>query len=260
MLRVRLRSVPGALLLVALLGVLLSGCRLDLVAPIELHADGSSTAGLTVRFDPRLLAELDAVGVDPTAELTAVVAGDPEWTLTRTREDSGALTVAVRRELADDAALSATYAALSAGLASADPALELDLDVRRDDRGGVEVTGTALLRPPATSGLVLEGEELGPDADTLAALMEELVDARVEVTMPGPVTDHDAVALDRTTVRVQLQPGQPRSFTITSSPPPWWAGLPGGVLGALVAAGVLVVLLGAGLLLVGRRRGVTRAG
>jgi len=134
MLRAAPRSARALLLAVTVL--VLSGCRLDVVAPITLHADGTSTAGLTVRFDPRLLAELDALGVDPTAELSAAVAAQEPWSLERTREDDGALTVAIRREVADDAELAATYAELASGLAAADPALELALDVDRDQQGG----------------------------------------------------------------------------------------------------------------------------
>lgn len=254
MLRAAPRSARALLLAVAV--VVLSGCRLDVVAPITLHADGTSTAGLTVRFDPRLLAELDALGVDPTAELSAAVAAEEAWSLVRTREDDGALTVALRREVADDTELEAVYAELSSGLADEDPALDLALDVDRDEQGGVTVSGTGGFRPPRGVGLEVDGEPIGEDAEALAALVADAVEVAIEVGMPGEVTAHDGVALDRSTVRVVLEPGVERRFSIRSDPPPWWASLPidapvllGGVaLSALVLGVVLVV---------GRRRRVT---
>lgn len=254
MLRAAPRSARALLLAVTVL--VLSGCRLDVVAPITLHADGTSTAGLTARFDPRLLAELDALGVDPTAELSAAVAAEEPWSLERTREDDGALTVAIRREVADDAELAATYAELASGLAAADPALELALDVDRDQQGGVTLSGTGGFRPPLGVGLEVDGEPIGEDAEALAALVADAVEVALEVRMPGVVTAHDGVALDRSTVRIVLEPGVERRFSIRSDPPPWWASLPidapallGGVALAAVVAGVVLVLA--------RRRRVT---
>jgi hypothetical protein len=255
MLRVAPRFARALLLAVAV--VVLSGCRLDVVAPITLHADGTSTAGLTVRFDPRLLAELDAVGVDPTAELSAAVAAEEAWSLERTRDEDGALTVAIQREVADDAELAATYAALSSGLSAEDPALELALEVERDEQGGVTLAGTGSFRPPLGVGLEVDGVPVGEDAAALAALVEETVEVGLEVRMPGVITAHDGVALDRSTVRVDLEPGIERRFAISSGPPSWWATLPielpvllgAMVLGALVVATIVVLLA--------RRRRVT---
>jgi hypothetical protein len=130
----RMLRAPTRALRVAALGLLavaLLGCRADLVAPIELTADGGATAGLAVRFDARMLAELDALGVDPTAELGAVVAEDSRWELVRTRDDGGGLTVAVTRRVDDAGDLGDVYRDLAAGLAPSDPALVLDLDEPR---------------------------------------------------------------------------------------------------------------------------------
>ena len=252
-----LRAAPrfARALLFAVAVLVLSGCRLDVVAPITLHADGTSTAGLTARFDPRLLAELDALGVDPTAELSAVVAAEEAWTLERTREDDGALTVAIRREVADDAELAATYAELSRGLAAEDPALELALAVDRDGEGGVTLSGTGGFRPPAGVGLEVDGEPLGEDAQALAALVAETVEVALEVRMPGVVTSHDGVSLDRSTVRVSLEPGVERRFTVRSDPPPWWSSLP--VSGPGLVGGAALLVVGTGLGVVLARRKVT---
>ncbi len=255
-----LRAAPrfARALLLAVCVVVLSGCRLDVVAPVTLHADGTSTAGLTARFDPRLLAELDAIGVDPTAELSAAVAAEEAWTLERTRDEDGALTVAIRREVADDAELAATYAALSSGLADEDPALELALEVDRDDQGGVTLSGTGSFRPPLGVGLEVDGAPVGEDAEALAALVAETVEVGLEVRMPGVVTAHDGVALDRSTVRVELEPGFERSFSVRSDPPPWWASLPIDLPVLLAGMAVSALVIGSLAVLLARRRRVTR--
>lgn len=253
MLRAPLRSSRAVLL--AILAVVLVGCRVDLVAPIELTADGGATAGLSVRFDARMLAELDTLGVDPTAELGAAVAADPRWQLVRTRDDDdGALTVAVTRTLADARDLGAVYRDLVAGLSARDPALLVDLEVELLGDGGQEVTGTARLRPPVTSGLEVDGEVVGADDDELAALVAEHVTAAVELRLPGEVETHDGILLDRSTVRFDLEPGEPRDVTAVGAPPSWWARLDLDATTVLLLVGGGVALLGVGLLVASRRR------
>lgn len=251
MLRARWRSAPVLLLALALL---LTGCRMEVVAPITLHPDGSATAGLSVRFDPRLLAELDALGVDPTAELSAAVAADPAWELTRLREEDGGLRIAVSREVAGDEELVRVYEELTAGLAADDPALEVALQVERDQRGGVTVSGTAGFRPPVTVGLAVDGVAVGEDAAALAGLVEESVTAAVELRMPGRLVSHDGVAVDRSTARIVLEPGVERRFSVTSQPPSWWSSLPVDTSTLLVVGALLAVVVGGVLLLVARRR------
>lgn len=247
---------------VALLGalaLLLAGCRMELVAPIELRADGGAVAGLEARFDPRMLAELDALGVDPTAELAAVAATDAEWELTRLRREDGGLTVGLRRELADAGELPQVYAALAAGLAPEDPALEIELDrAEVVDRRG-QVAGTARFRPPTGSGLSVDGEPLGDGAAELAALVEEAVSVGIEVVMPGPVDGHDGFRLARDTVRIEVTAEAPRSFSVTSAPPPWWSRIPTDAT-TWLAVGAAVAGLGIALVLVRRRRATRASG
>lgn len=250
----RMLCVLPRVLLLLVLGLLATGCRLDLVAPIEVTPDGVATAGLSVRFDARMLAELDALGVDPTAELGAAAAADPAWELVRTREEGGALTVALTRSVADVRDIGAVYRDLVAGLAPEDPALLLDVEVVPQDDGGHRVTGSALLRPPTTSGLAVDGEPIGAQGGELAQLVADHVTAAVEVRLPGEVVEHDGVRLDRTSVRFDLEPGEPRSLTAVGAPPSWWAELALDGTEVLLLGGGLVVVLGAGLLLVGRRR------
>lgn len=240
------------------LAVLLAGCRMELVAPIELRADGSAVAALEARFDPRMLAELDALGVDPTAELAAVAATDAAWELTRVRQEDGGLTVGLRREVADAGELPQVYAGLTAGLAPEDPALEIDLDrVEVVERGG-QVSGTARFRPPTSSGLSVDGEPLGDGGAELAALVEEAVSVGIEVVMPGPVDEHDGFRLARDTVRIDVTAEQQRSFSVSSAPPPWWSRIPTDAT-AWLALGAAVVVLGIALVLLSRRRAARAA-
>jgi hypothetical protein len=118
----------------------------------------------------------------------------------------------------------------------------------------VSVSGTALFRPPVTVGLAVDGVAVGEDAAALAALAEEAVTAAVELRLPGRLVSHDGVAVDRSTARIVLEPGEERRFSATSEPPPWWSSLPVGT-GTLLAVGALLALLAGGvLLLVTRRR------
>ncbi len=241
-------------MLLGLLVVMLLGCRVDLVAPIEVAPDGTATVGLSARFDARILAELDALGVDPTAELGAAVAADPDWELVRTRDEGGALTVAATRTVGDVGQVGALYRDLVGGLAAQDPALVLDVEVAAEDAGGYRVSGTALLRPPVTSGLAVDGEVVGPGVEELAALVDEHVTGAVEVRLPGEIQTHDGVLLDRSTVRFDLEPGVARPLSVVGAPPSWWARLDLDATTLLLLVGGGVLLLGAVLLLVSRRR------
>ncbi|MEX2549939.1 MAG: hypothetical protein WD638_06920 [Nitriliruptoraceae bacterium] len=240
-------------LLLAVLALLLAGCRLDVIAPFEVRADGTGRAGLTMRFDPELLAELDRLGVDPTAELGAAVTADQTWEWTRTREDGGALLVEVHREVEDATDLPAIYERLVAGLADDDPALVLDLDLALDDDGGTTLVGTASLRPPVTSGLSLDGELLGPDAEELAALVAESVTAAVEVSLPGDIIELEGGEVDGEVVRIPVPVGETTSFRVVAAGAPWWATVPGGLPVLLAGFGGIALLIGGLLVWQGRR-------
>ncbi len=191
--------------------------------------------------------------MDPTAELGAAVTADPTWELTRTREDGGALVVAVHREVADADDLPGIYDRLASGLAEEDPALLLDLDLTRDEDGGTTLTGTASLRPPAGSGLALDGEEVGPHAQELAALVAEHVTAAVEVSLPGEITDVEGGEIDGEVVRIPVPVEGSTAFRVVSAGAPWWVTVPGGFPTILAAVGAVVLLFGGLLVWLGRR-------
>jgi hypothetical protein len=230
------------LLLPLLLAALaLTGCRLDVAADLTIARDGSATAELELRIDPTALTELDALGVDPTAELAAVAAQAPAWEVDRLAEEDGTLAVTLRREAADAATAAEAFRELGAGLVDADPGLIVDLEVDVDGAGAVRLEGTVLLRPPAGVGVTLDGEPLGPGVEELERLTADVVRARFSVTVPGEVQEHDADTVEGRTATWELEPGTPRSVVaVAAAPgrvPPW-------LVAAGVAVGVAALVLG----------------
>jgi hypothetical protein len=228
--------------LVALVG-LLAGCRLDVVADAELRRDGGGRATLLLELDPALLDELDALGVDPTAELAAVGRVDG-WSVTRQSTDEDGLVVRLERDVADPAGIGAAYRELAAGLAPEDPAMLVDLDVTRADDGSSRVTGTVAFRPPATAGASLDGEPVGPSTERLAALTADAVHPRLVVTLPGGVREHDGDAASGRTITWWVPVGDERPVSAVAAPPAWFTQpwlLP--IAGAVAGLTVVVLLL-----------------
>jgi hypothetical protein len=185
--------------------LLLGGCELETRAVLDLEPDGSGSVGVELRFDEALLAALDELEIDPTAELTSVVASEPDWRLERESDGAGLVLRAVRDDVDDPAA---ALAELAEGLDEDDPGLLVDLDVDVDEEGRVELGGSAQVRGPAAPGAVDEdGEPVGPDGQRLQQLTATHLTAELEVSMPGRVTGHDADQADGATMRWSLPPG-----------------------------------------------------
>lgn len=225
--------------------VLLTGCRLDLAAEAVVDADGGGTVAVAAGFDAELLDRLDALGVDPTAELEAVASSLAGWEAVRELREGGGLEVLATRTVADAADIGDAFRDLSEGLSGADPALRVDLEVVRDGEGGTAVVGRAGLRPPETAGVGLDGVEVGPDAQELAALVARSVDAQLRIRLPGTVTDHDGDRLEDRTVVWDLPPGEEIDVRAAAEPPPWWAPISPA---ALIAVAAMLLLVGGGLL------------
>jgi hypothetical protein len=216
---------PVQVTLLAVLVVLLTGCRLDVTGALTIARDGRADATLELTVDEATLAELDALGVDPTAELAAAASQAPGWEVTRERPDDGGLAVRLTHPSEDAAAAADAFRELTAGLADDDPALIVDLEVEVDDGGAVRLEGVAGFRPPATPGASIDGEPVGPDATELAALTAEAVTARLVVRVPGTFVEHDADEVDGRTATWELEIGDPqpvRAVAAAPTGPPAW--------------------------------------
>jgi hypothetical protein len=234
--------------------LLLTGCRLDLVAEAAVDAGGGGRVAIATGFDTELLDQLDELGIDPTTELESVAAATADWETVRRTRDDGGLEVVATRAVDDVDAIGDVFRELSAGLAETDPALLIDLEVTTDDDGGTQVRGNAALRPPATAGVSLDGVAVGPDTQELAALVADTVDAQLRIRFPGSVQRHDGDRRDGRTVTWDLPSGAQVPVEATASPPSlwarlgaWWSDQPAVVL--TVAVAMVLLLAGGGLLL-----------
>ncbi|MEX0836580.1 MAG: hypothetical protein WD010_10840, partial [Nitriliruptor sp.] len=133
------------------------------------------------------------------------------------------------------------------GLTDTDPALAVDLDLEVDDEGAAQLDGTVQLRTPIGPGLLTDEVT---EAD-LAELAARTVDAALVVTLPGPVTDHDADEIDGSTLTWRVAPGDPRPVTAASAAP---EGLTPEQVAALVGGALVLVGLAAVTVVVVRRR------
>ncbi len=244
------RSVAARLLLVVVAAVLLSGCRVGAEVVLDVGSDGRGSAAVVLELDAEVVRHLDELGVDPAAELAAAATAASAWELGREAADDGGLRLVLTHAEAELAVVTGALRELAAGLDERDPALLIDLEVRRDPDEVTVLTGSAGVRGPSTAGAVRDGQVLGPSPEELAALVEQTLDARLEVRLPGRVEAHDADEVDAgDALRWHLD--TPREVTATSRPAPWpwwwWAG------GAAALVGLAAVVVG-----VARR--VSRAG
>ncbi len=228
-------------LLVLSAAVLLSGCRVGAEVLLQVGSDGQASAEVVLELDGEVVRQLDVLGVDPAAELTAAAAAADAWQLGREAAVDGGLRLVLTHDEAAVEVVTGALRELAAGLDERDPALLIDLEVRTEPDGVTLLTGTAGVRGPATAGAVRDGQVVGPGPDELSALVEDALDARLEVRLPGRVEAHDADAVgDGGALRWHLD--VPREVTARSRPaawPWWWAG------GAAVLVGLAAVGIGA---------------
>jgi hypothetical protein len=129
---------------------------------------------------------------------------------------------------------------------------QLDLDIELGRRGEVDVTGTATVSPPRTTGVLLDGVPLGPADAELAALTAAAVRAVLVIAVPGRVVAHDADRIDGRRLEWDVPVGSVRSVTLVADAPsplarvPCWGWLLAAAAGVAGARGALVSL--------GRRR------
>lgn len=231
----------------ALIALLATGCRLGVSAETHVERDGTGTAALVVTLDEALLDELDALDVDPTAELSAAAATVPEWRLSREVTDDDALVITLRRDAGTPQELTDAFRELTSGLHETDPALAVDLELDVDEDGAARLDGTVQLRTPIGPGVVTD--EVG--AEEMAELAATSVDATLVVSLPGPVTASNADRVEGSALTWQVEPGPPRSVTAESAAPTTW---PVETI-VVVAAAVLLVISAVVLAVLFRRRG-----
>lgn len=225
---------PRTLCSLALVAVLAAGCRLGVSAEVDVERDGSGTAALVVRLDDALVEELDALDVDPTAELTAAAAAVPDWQLSRAVTDDDALVLTLHRETDTPQELTDAFRELTSGLLETDPALAVDVALDVGEDGAASLDGTVELRTPIGPGIVTE--EVG--SEEMAEQAAASVDATLVVSLPGPVVESNADVVEGSTLTWRVEPGEPRSVTARSAAPTTW---PVETIVVVVAAVVLVV-------------------
>ena len=239
----RCRSV-GRLIAVLTVALVMGGCRLDVVTEVTFGADGSGELSVAVRIDGATLRQLDELGVDPGLDVALVLDASRGWRAERLVDADGGLILTHRRGFVDGAELVQLLGELSAGLAAQDPALRFDVDVVTDRRGAILLTGGGGVSPPATLGVLLDGEPVGPSGAELAQLTRDAVRARFIVNVAGDILAHDADRVEGRRVEWALPVGEQRVLTLRSDGVGWWRRLPLAVwsLGALGAglAGALV--------------------
>jgi hypothetical protein len=234
--------------ILALAALVLSGCRIDVTAELDLRSDGSGTAVVDLELDRELLNLLSELDLDPVSEVEEAVAEQPDWDFDVQVERGDGLRL--RLEHAGDDPAGALRE-LSAGLVEGDPGLFVDLDVLVLGQDELEVVGTALMRPPQTPGAVDEsGSPVGPGESQLRSRTIEHVDAALIVTMPGDVRAHDADNAEGRTLRWELPVAQTVEVLARSEAPGW----PDEVIVIWVAAVLLVLAIAIFAWLLARRR------
>lgn len=232
---------------------LLLGCRAEVHIAVTVDSAERATTVVTFRFDESLMDALDALEVDPTEELRAALAEDPESPTWRLEEDPAPPSAELRLILSE-VTLDETSDALrqlSAGLSPGDPAILLDLDLESPTAGAARLTGDAGLRAPSTAGALRDGEPIGPSAEELESLFAEAIDASLVVELPGETVDTDADAHQDGTYVWELPVGEVREVRAQTQPvqrPAWVYGV------AVALAILLVVLIGSVARGVGGRR------
>lgn len=204
-------------IVLGMLVVLLASCRLDVVADARINPDTSGVVSLTLRLDPDLVAELDRLAIDPTAEVVAVADAAEAWDVERRVDGDGAVRVVVSRATQDLADLAFAFRELVDDLDEADPALIVDLEPLERD-GELVVAGTVLLRPPSSPLMAVDGEPVGPTDEELAELTRSGVDAAFSLSLPGEIVRHDADHEDGATLVWAAPAGEERSFEAVARP------------------------------------------
>jgi hypothetical protein len=235
---VRGRALAG----LVLAALLLTGCRIDVGTDVAFDRTGGGEVAVSVRIDGATLRQLDAAGVDPQLDVAVVLGPDPAWRSQRVIDADGGLVLTYRRPFTDGAGATALLRELSEDVAAQDPALRLDVTVITTPTGGVRMAGSGTLAPPATLGVSVDDEPVGPVGEELAALTAQSVRAQLVVRVPGRIVEHDADAVDGSTLRWSIPVGDQRTIVLVSEGLPWWRRMPGWGFAAMLPLAAVVVL------------------
>lgn len=236
--RRRRRSVVR-LVGLGLVALSVAGCRIDVVTEVAFDVDGGGEVALTVRIDGATLRDLDRLGVDPGLDIEAALDPEAGWHVSRAIDADGGLVLVHRRGFADGVELATSLRELTDGLAADDPALALDLVVDARRRGAVELVGTAGIVAPSSTGVLVDGEALGPSGPELEALVASAVRGTLRVITAGAVVSHDGDRAGERIVEWDLPVGELRPVSLVTEAPGWWTTVPWFILPVLVAAAVL---------------------
>jgi hypothetical protein len=231
------------LLVVPLVALVLAGCRLDVGTDVVVDARGAGTVAVSVRIDGATLRELDRLGVDPGIDADLTLGPTSLWRSERLVDQDGGLTHVYRRDFADGAELTAVLRELSDGIAVQDPALRFDVVATTTRRGALTLVGHAGVRPPSTTGVLIDDVPVGPSGRDLAALTADAVRARLDVSVAGAVVESDADRVGERSAGWDLPVGELRPITLVAAPAGWWSRVPWtfvGLLGAAIAAVTLI--------------------
>jgi hypothetical protein len=222
------------------LAILGAGCRIDVITDITFDVDGAGEVELSVRIDGATLRDLDRLGVDPGLDVEAALDPSAGWRASRRSDDDGGLILTYRRGFADGEELAVLLRELSAGLASGDPALTIDLEVQTRRRGVVELVGTAGIVAPSTTGVLRDGEPVGPSQQELERLTIDAVRGVLRVTTAGAIVDHDGDRAGQRVVEWDLPVAAERALMLRSEAPGWWTTVPWLLFAPIAAAGLVV--------------------
>jgi len=225
------------------LSLLAGGCRIDVGTDVAFDASGGGAVAVSVRIDGATLRELDRFGVDPSLDVEQTLGQDSGWTVERRVDEDGGLVLTYSQPFADGTEATALLRELSDGVAPQDPAIRLDVVVVTTSRGAVTIDGTGALAPPATLGVSIDDEVVGPTGPQLEALVADSVRAELVVRVAGRIVSDDADASEDGVARWVLPVGAPRDITLAAEGTGWWSRVPSWAwIVTLGVSGVLAVL------------------
>lgn len=255
------RRLAGTVALVAT-AVLLTACHAELVLDVDLNADGSGRVRVRVTTDQAALAAVDRAVADagaasdvdvghPLDAFAATVTRLDGWELTDTVTDDGGRTVAATTDVDGPAELARVTGQLAGALDVPEGRLLGPLQATLDgDRLQLDGELAADVDPAAALGWREDGVatrgRLRLDDEPLTRVLardDPPVSVRLTATMPGPVIDSDADAVDGRQLTWRARLGEVRRIRAVARRPepstlPWLAG-------GIVAVG-LVAALGGG--------------